>query len=496
MTTRLALAFRRPSLGGPLDPSDHCSSARPLARSLARVRGLLQGLGALAFIGLTASPAHAVPAFARQTGQDCVACHVGGFGPQLTPFGRAFKLGGYTLKGGNAKHDIPLSAMLVASYTHTTGDNSAPPVGFNANDNVTALQQASVFLAGRLSDHVGVLAQATYSDPGSQNLAWDNSDLRFAHDYKIGSTTGIFGVSLNNNPTVSDVWNTVPAWQFGFMTSPFGSGYGQTPVIEDLGEHVIGASFYTLVDNHWYGELGLYHQMSNWWGNQLHAGGPADAINSAAGANADLTGGGGVVSGYAPYWRFNYSNSIGANSYEFGVLGMQTKLNPQNPNAQVADNLDPNLAGNGPDETYRDIGLDASYQYFGVTGIWSVNGLYVHERQSFTQSYLTGATSNSSDTLDAMNVNAAYWYQNTYGATIQFFNTTGSTDPYLYNPNSNPQTSGVTWEFDWNPFGKSWVDPEKNLRLGVQYTTYNKFAGSSTNASSNNSLYVYLWTAI
>jgi len=29
--------------------------------------------------------AHAVPSFAAQTGQPCTACHVGAFGPQLTP---------------------------------------------------------------------------------------------------------------------------------------------------------------------------------------------------------------------------------------------------------------------------------------------------------------------------------------------------------------------------------------------------------------------------
>ena len=39
-------------------------------------------------------PAEAVPSFASQTGQPCTACHVGAFGPQLTPFGRAFKIGG------------------------------------------------------------------------------------------------------------------------------------------------------------------------------------------------------------------------------------------------------------------------------------------------------------------------------------------------------------------------------------------------------------------
>ena len=39
-----------------------------------------------------AAPAQALPAFATQTGQPCQACHVGGLGPQLTPFGRNFKI--------------------------------------------------------------------------------------------------------------------------------------------------------------------------------------------------------------------------------------------------------------------------------------------------------------------------------------------------------------------------------------------------------------------
>jgi hypothetical protein len=34
----------------------------------------------------------AVPAYARQTGQNCVACHAGGQFPELTPYGRLFKL--------------------------------------------------------------------------------------------------------------------------------------------------------------------------------------------------------------------------------------------------------------------------------------------------------------------------------------------------------------------------------------------------------------------
>jgi len=44
--------------------------------------------------------AEAVPAFSSQTGQACATCHVGAFGPELTAFGRNFKLTGYTQSSG------------------------------------------------------------------------------------------------------------------------------------------------------------------------------------------------------------------------------------------------------------------------------------------------------------------------------------------------------------------------------------------------------------
>ncbi|MGA8197877.1 MAG: hypothetical protein WB902_31445, partial [Acetobacteraceae bacterium] len=69
---------------------------------------------------LLCRPALAVPNFASQTGQPCTACHIGGYGPQLTPLGRAFKIGGYTQSGGEGlAASIPLSAMVLTSFTHT-----------------------------------------------------------------------------------------------------------------------------------------------------------------------------------------------------------------------------------------------------------------------------------------------------------------------------------------------------------------------------------------
>src|SRR5882762_3891761 len=70
----------------------------------------LQILAALALLvaSLATEPARAVPSFAIQTGQPCAACHIGAFGPQLTPYGRDFKLHGYVASDGK-DHGLPLA---------------------------------------------------------------------------------------------------------------------------------------------------------------------------------------------------------------------------------------------------------------------------------------------------------------------------------------------------------------------------------------------------
>src|SRR5258708_29534915 len=86
-------------------------------------RSTLLALGAIL---LFTSEANAVPSFAEQTGQRCSACHVGGLGPQLTPFGRSFKLGGYTVRaGGNVT--LPFARMIRASLFPTPKKQPSPP---------------------------------------------------------------------------------------------------------------------------------------------------------------------------------------------------------------------------------------------------------------------------------------------------------------------------------------------------------------------------------
>src|SRR5213080_2494928 len=60
----------------------------------------------------------AVPAFAIQTSQPCATCHIGAYGPQLTPQGRDFKLHGYVGSDGQ-DHGLPLGFTTLTSFTHT-----------------------------------------------------------------------------------------------------------------------------------------------------------------------------------------------------------------------------------------------------------------------------------------------------------------------------------------------------------------------------------------
>jgi hypothetical protein len=199
-------------------------------------RRLLQWLGIGLCVSL-ASPSWGVPSFARQTGMTCAACHT--VFPVLTPFGREFKLNGYVLdnikqvtgidtsnRSTLALNSIPpISLMLQISYTHTsTALPDANITGALAKDgDVLFPQQASFFYAGKIADELGAFIQLTYDGAGN-SFGLDNTDIRYAHHLSFGGANGnahdlILGVTLNNNPTVQDVWNTTPAWGFPYSGS-------------------------------------------------------------------------------------------------------------------------------------------------------------------------------------------------------------------------------------------------------------------------------------
>src|SRR5690348_3529075 len=135
---------------------------------LAYVRALVLACATL----FVSSQAWAVPSYARQTGYACVKCHVGGFGPQLTPYGIKFKINAYA-ETDHKGLKIPVAGMIMAGFTHTEKDQVPPPTPHsNANDNFD-INQISGFLAGRITDDLGVFAQVTYDGVG-KGTAIDN----------------------------------------------------------------------------------------------------------------------------------------------------------------------------------------------------------------------------------------------------------------------------------------------------------------------------------
>ncbi|TCJ18411.1 cytochrome C [Parasulfuritortus cantonensis] len=395
---------------------------------------------ALAWLAL-AAPAHALPSFARQTGEECAACHIGAFGPQLTPHGMRFKLEGYSETDGKSGK-IPLSAMLVASSGHSKADGNSTP----------SLQEASLFLGGRLADHLGAFVQATTDGHAQGKFSMDNVDVRYARTVDLKDGDLLLGLSLNNNPSVTDPLNTAPAWRFPYMSAEL----QETPsplLAGGMEMQVGGANAYALWNNV-YAELGLYRTL------------PSGFLND---VNVDLPDQ--KISGVAPYWRLAYLKDNHKDAWSVGLMGMNTKLVDR-------------ITG-GPSDKYNDIGVDATYTYLGDRkNIFGLNAAYMHERQTLDASD-DGAKVN----LNRFDVSGSWHYDNTYGLTAGLFDTSGT--------GSENDSRGYILQADWTPWGKegSWGAPWANVRLGVQYTGYTKLGNYDDKASDHNTLYGFIWTS-
>lgn len=435
------------------------------------------GLG-LACLLLWASPSQAVPSYARQTGQECAACHIGSFGPQLTPYGIKFKIGGYTDSDGKDGH-VPVSGMAVASFTNTNKKLADPPDhGYKRNNNVS-VDEISLFLAGKLAENIGSFVQVTY-DGTSGDSSIDQMDLRFAHATTLAGKDLVVGLSLNNNPGVQDPFNTLSVWGFPYVTTPFGFSGAETGSFANgaVEQRVLGLTAYAFYDNSWYAEAGTYRSLRKGLQDKL---------------GLDVAEDPGHLKSGSAYWRLAYFKDLKIQAYSAGVFGFSGSLQPDH---QV------NRA-NG----YNDIGIDAMYQYLGTREhIVTVQGSYLREHQKRSALLGSGDASNKFGHLNELKLNTSYTYLQTWGASLGYFNTSGDSDSTLYadNTHTRPNTAGGIVELNWTPFGKeaSWGAPWANARFGAQYTFYGQYNGSSKNydgtgrsASDNNTLFLYVWTA-
>lgn len=435
----------------------------------------------------TITQAQAVPSFARQTGMDCAACHTSF--PELTPFGRNFKLNGYTL--GERQQFPPLAAMMQFSMTNVAKQNG-PNGPYMERQNDPTFDYLGVFLAGKITDNIGAFIQATYnnidglSPSGSGSITHhshaDNTDIRAIGNYELFGKDVVLGLDLNNNPTVQDVWNSTPAWGYPFNGSllPGVGGLGgsvgggnSTQIEGALAQQVAGVGGYFWWNRHLYGELSFYGTADKFF-RPLSVG---DWYNNSS--NSALQG------RNNPYWRLAWSEDWDSNSLMVGTYGMRIDMYPD---ATIR---------NGPTDRYTDTAIDAQYQYLTDPHIFTVQATFIHEKIDWNASYYDLlATSNPTDTLNTVRLKTSYLYDRKYGATLSYFQNTGSSDT-LYNIggiSNSPNTRGYVAQLDYNPMTQ--------VRFSLQYAGYTKINGASNNydgtgrkASDNNTLSLISWFA-
>ncbi|HEY0664769.1 MAG TPA: hypothetical protein VGD24_01760 [Gallionella sp.] len=161
----------------------------------------------LSMIGLLAATAFApqasaVPAFARQTGMACNACHQQHF-PILNSFGRAFKADGFTMVGSQPLIEdehmslpsvLNTGILLKAQYRITNGDVKVRPDGNTSNDGRWMVpDEFGLFFGGRLAD-TGALKVGTMIEHDMDNLV----------GFRIPVVADLGGVKLSAIPFLTD----------------------------------------------------------------------------------------------------------------------------------------------------------------------------------------------------------------------------------------------------------------------------------------------------
>jgi hypothetical protein len=427
------------------------------------------------FVALNPPTASAVPSYARQTGLACSGCHY--TPPELNPAGRRFKLLGYVDKSDQAKTvqsqvgkehapldilaSLPLSVMLETSFTSTKS-----PIPATQNGNFEFPQGISLFLSGAWTTHVGSFVQLTY-DTQDDHFSSDNTDIRYAHLAKLGGKELVWGLNLNNNPTVEDLWNSTPAWGFPWIASDFAPTPGASPIINGgLAQDVAGFGGYGMWDNHLYLDAALYRS--------AHVG--LGQPNPGTGFTYNIRG-------VAPYWRAAWQQSTGTTQFEVGTYGIHMQSTPN--------------AIAGLEDSYTDVAFDTQYdRTLFRHDVLSLRGTYIHEGSDLLASFAAAAAAQRSHHLNTVLANAEYHFGNRWSGTFGWFTTTGTNDALFFAPgavngfvNGSPKSAGYIANVSY----WAW----QNLQLAAQYTGYTTFNGGGTNydgagrnANANNTIYL------
>lgn len=445
------------------------------AWSRAGVARLWVGWVVLSGLLALAPAAYAVPSFSRQTGLACNVCHI--TFPELTAFGRQFKLNGYTLTGMKQitakahgteaglriSEALPLSAMFQVADTLT---NKAQTGTQNAS--VEFPQGFSVFLAGALAPHIGSFFQVTYTARNSHFII-DNTDLRYANQGHFAGKPLTYGVTVNNNPTVEDLWNDTPAWGFPWASSDAAPGPNAASVLSGaLAADVAGLGGYAMWNNHLYGDFTVYRS--------AHLASPEPPTG--AGFNFN-------IHNAAPYWRIAWQQNFGKTYLEVGTFGIHLTSFPN--------------TITGPLNKFTDPAADFQVETPMGKNLLTLHGTYIRENSQLFGAVAAGTAATVNHHLNGFRADGVYHFGNRYTGGLGWFNSSGTADPLLYS------TTAITGSANGSPANSGWLIqggywPVQNIELLAQYVAYAKFNGAHSNydgfgrnASDNNTLYLLMW---
>jgi hypothetical protein len=309
----------------------------------------------------------------------------------------------------------------------------------------------------------------------------DNTDIRFADQLDLDSLIGLdipmtYGISLNNNPTVQDQWNTTPVWGFPYTGSGVQPEVGATPLIDGaLGSQIGGATAYTMINNLLYLEAGAYGSFSSSTQNSFGIAGPDRYI----------------LNSPAPYWRAALQRDWQGHYFELGHYGMSADVSLPGRDMTYGTN------------NYTDLAVDATYQYMAnPKHIFEAKTSYIYEDQNLAAARAeSGDPSTGRTYLATYNLNLAYTFDQTYGLTFAYKKINGSHSPILEEgvviDQTRPNSQFYTAELVYVPFGKSnsYLNPWLNLRTSIQYIGYSQANGTNVDAQFNNTFMVNGWLA-
>jgi len=453
-------------------------------------RAAFVGILALVVAAFSLSPADALPSFSGQTGAPCSACHLGGFGPLLTPFGIQFKLDGYTMGGGTGPWSKnPFNLQFNPSYVHLGKDRPTAPANYGANNFVTPGCGSFLIAAGRSFDNgswgIGGIGKVWISfptGPGTVKFSEGPSDFKFTKPMMLSGKPLLIGFDLNNKGTEGDPWDNA-LYGYSYPLSFLGTNAvagNAGPAVGSLGTSTYGESFYLMYDNHLYLSVGQYETMSP---------GTITALGKSSPPGA------GFISGSAPFFRAAWQQTWGSNYLEVGALYVQ-----------VPFTTIPGIANALAQNNFTDYGLDATYSRTFGQNTLTVLANVLHEDQ-YRQASFGAGKSNLTDFLNQFRVAAIYDWNARYGAVLAYNGIFGSVDSKLYpgtaltgSAAGSPETQVIIGEVNWTPNGNNTGKgfPWENMRIGLQYRYYLEFNGATTNydghgrnASDNNELLLY-----